>query len=297
MGIAAILLVGMAAALRATVSGADTGSDSSAQAVAAQSALEQLQSELNTATAVSSLAPTSIAITVPDRDDDGQPEAIQYAWSSTPGAPLIRTFNGSSAQWIPDVRSLTITEVLRSPPVVTESTESTLASCDFTLPTTLVEAPVNSASSAAVFFRLAAPGTAQSWTLTRFRVSLRRETLLLAPATVTASLHAADAVGRPSGAAIASRTVTIALGASSVVPDVVEFTFNTPDLSPSAGYCVVLASPNSTAVRATIRTSGGAFNTHLLRSSNAGSTWSAPNDTDELRFQILGTLTTLREVD
>lgn len=297
MAIAAILLVGMAAAIRASISGADTGADTNARALAAQSAIEQLRSELATATTLTTTAPASIAFTVPDRDSDGQPETIAYAWSGTPGAPLTRTFNGSAATCIADVRSLTITEVLRSAPVVTESAESTLASCEFLLPTSLVEAPVNSSSRVAVFFRITPPDGVQSWRLTRFRVSLRRETLVVTPATVTASLHAANAAGLPTGSSIASRTASINLGVSNLVPAFIEFAFNTPGLSPSSGFCIVLSSPNPTAVRATIHTSGGTYNTHLLRSTNAGATWSAPNDSDEIRFQALGTLTTLREVD
>lgn len=297
MGLSAILLLGMAAALRASVSGADTGADANARAVAAQSGLEQIRAELNTATAVTSLTPGLIAFTVPDRDADGQPESIQYAWSGTAGAPLTRSFNGSTTDWIADVRSLSITEVVRSAPVTTEGAETTLASCDFTLPASLVEARIGTSNAAAVFFRITPPEGAQSWRLTRFRVSLRRETLLLTSATVTATLYAADSTGRPTGSAIAARTATVSGLLSSTLPDTVEFTFNAAGLSPSSGYCIALTGSAPAVARATMRSTGGAFNTHLMTSTNAGSTWSAPNDSDELRFQVLGTVTTLREVD
>lgn len=297
MGLAAILLVGMAAALRMSISGADTGADSNTRAVAAQGAIEQLRSELNTSTLITSLTPASIAFTIPDRDADGQPESVEYTWPGTPGSGITRTFNGSSTLWIPDVRTLSVTEVVRSAPVVTESAETSLAACDFVLSSTLVEAPVNSIENAAVFFRIPPSDGAQSWKLTRFRVSLRRETTLTTPASVNAALFVADASGRPSGAAIASRSITINAGVSNLVPAYLEFAFDAAGLSPSTGYCVALSSPNSAAVRATMRTSGGAFNTHLLRSSNAGAAWSTPNDTDEMRFQVFGTLSALREVD
>lgn len=65
--------------------------------LAAGAALETVAAELRYATGISESLPTSVTFTVADRDKDGNPESIRYAWSGTPGAPLTRAYNAGTA--------------------------------------------------------------------------------------------------------------------------------------------------------------------------------------------------------
>jgi prepilin-type N-terminal cleavage/methylation domain-containing protein len=53
-----------------------------------------MAAELQFALAFAERSVTAVEFTVPDRDDDNNPETIRYEWSGTPGDPLKRTFNG-----------------------------------------------------------------------------------------------------------------------------------------------------------------------------------------------------------
>ena len=57
----------------------------------------QISTELAVATTVTERTANSITFTVPDRNGDASPETIRYAWSGVAGAPLTRSYNGSTA--------------------------------------------------------------------------------------------------------------------------------------------------------------------------------------------------------
>src|SRR2546425_414614 len=58
-------------------------------------AIEQLSSDLIAALCIAERSATTLAFTVPDRNGDGSPERIRYAWSGTIGDPLTREYNGT----------------------------------------------------------------------------------------------------------------------------------------------------------------------------------------------------------
>lgn len=57
---------------------------------------QQITAELSVATSVTERTATAVTFTVPDRNGDGQPETIRYAWSGTPGNPVTRAYNGGT---------------------------------------------------------------------------------------------------------------------------------------------------------------------------------------------------------
>lgn len=57
-----------------------------------------LLADLERATGFTERTATSATFTVPDRNGDGRPETLRYAWSGTPGAPLTLQMNGGTIQ-------------------------------------------------------------------------------------------------------------------------------------------------------------------------------------------------------
>lgn len=87
--------------------------------------LNQMMEEIRMAIHVSERADTAITFSVADRDGDGRPEQIRYAWAGTAGDPLTREYNKSSPVTVLyDAKSLklnydteAITETYPGPPV------------------------------------------------------------------------------------------------------------------------------------------------------------------------------------
>jgi Tfp pilus assembly protein PilV len=64
--------------------------------------VQMIMLDVSLATAITEQTATAITMTVPDRDGDGQPETIRYAWSGVAGAPLTRQYNGGTAATLAD---------------------------------------------------------------------------------------------------------------------------------------------------------------------------------------------------
>jgi type II secretory pathway component PulJ len=63
----------------------------------ADRAMQMILMDINLATSMPERTATAITVVVPDRNGNGQPETIRYAWSGTAGAPLTRQINGGTA--------------------------------------------------------------------------------------------------------------------------------------------------------------------------------------------------------
>src|SRR5437764_3386721 len=86
-----------------------------------------MASEQRMALTITERTPVSITFTVADRDHDGQPETIRYAWSGTAGDPLTRQYNAQAPVVIAkdvqkfNINYLTQTAAVATPPVDFES--------------------------------------------------------------------------------------------------------------------------------------------------------------------------------
>lgn len=63
---------------------------------AASDAADRIMAELQYATSVSEMTSQAVTFTVADRNNDGSPETIRYAWSGLAGSPLTRSYNGGT---------------------------------------------------------------------------------------------------------------------------------------------------------------------------------------------------------
>lgn len=89
-----VLAAGLAASLSIATQSLSVGDGDLADARAAHRVLAQLHRDAQSATAFSELTPSSVAMTVPDRDGDSVPEVIRYAWSGVVGDPLTAAYSG-----------------------------------------------------------------------------------------------------------------------------------------------------------------------------------------------------------
>lgn len=93
ISVASILLIGMGSTvLIATQAMPDVDSPQT-DSIATAIKLEQFNTELQTMLELIEHTPTAITFTVPDRNNDANPERIRYAWDATKGAPLTRQLN------------------------------------------------------------------------------------------------------------------------------------------------------------------------------------------------------------
>jgi len=94
--------------------------------------VQQIVSELQTATLIAATTDKSITFMVPDRDNDGNDESVAYFWSGVAGNPLIRIYNGgTSVTVLPIVTEFNLaydTKTVAQPDLLTESVEIELSS-------------------------------------------------------------------------------------------------------------------------------------------------------------------------
>ena len=93
VGAATVLLGGLGSTILITNSGLDAQHSADGQAVDAAIAQRDLMSDLQHALAFSERTPEAVTMIVPDRDGDGAPESIRYAWSGVVGDPLTYEYN------------------------------------------------------------------------------------------------------------------------------------------------------------------------------------------------------------
>lgn len=96
LSIVSILLVGMTSAVVLASRALPSNDTPAAATVDSARALHQLRDDLRAATELLNRTATSITLHLPDRDGDGRPEVITYAWAGTPGDPLTRVEDGNA---------------------------------------------------------------------------------------------------------------------------------------------------------------------------------------------------------
>ncbi|MBX3390030.1 MAG: hypothetical protein KF691_11335 [Phycisphaeraceae bacterium] len=72
-------------------------------------ALDDLTNDVSCSTRITRITANAIGVVVPDRNGDGADELIEYSWSGTAGAPLLRSLNGAAPETVvPSLQSLSI---------------------------------------------------------------------------------------------------------------------------------------------------------------------------------------------
>lgn len=98
MSIMAIVLGGMTSSIIIASYVVDDGKDPATKTADAAEVLTDITAELGWALQFRELTNTAVTFTVPDRDGDGLPETIRYAWSGQAGEALTRDYNGEGEE-------------------------------------------------------------------------------------------------------------------------------------------------------------------------------------------------------
>lgn len=111
---AVVLMGGLSSSIYIASQSLDVATGSLADTRSANTALEAINRDLQSALTISELTATTITMSVPDRDGDSVPETIRYAWSGVTGDPLTQSYNGSTETNIArDVQSFSLAAVTR----------------------------------------------------------------------------------------------------------------------------------------------------------------------------------------
>lgn len=97
LGSAAILTVSLGASLVVASRGLDLSTAQDGQRVDSARLAREVTQDLQQAIRFTEQTATAATFLVPDRDADGDPESIRYAWSGAAGAPLTYSLNGGTS--------------------------------------------------------------------------------------------------------------------------------------------------------------------------------------------------------
>lgn len=291
MGVLSIILLGMGGAITLSVTALDQGKDANAGAVKAAEAADRLLADLSEATKIGSPDADTIEIEVPDRDGDDYPEVIQYSWASGGGAagsPLKRAINGDSPQvMMAKVARLDVGLVPRTTPTTTGA-EQKLSGYDTSLGVTIKAQAVTAASSAAQYVKPVLADNVASWSITRVRVRLARDS------TVTGTMRALLVLNNnwtPTGVGLS--TVIISEASMPATAAWVEIPLTAGPLAPDQGVYIKLEDAAGNGCGTVEFGTGGSampYNTYFTTST--GAVWSSPQDVSDMRFEVYGTVST-----
>jgi prepilin-type N-terminal cleavage/methylation domain-containing protein len=100
LSLSTVLLIGLHSSIHIALRSMPSADGAVQSSLQAQRIMDGLATELEATTYVTELTATSIGFAVADRNGDGFPERIRYAWTGTPGGGLTRQYNGGEVETI-----------------------------------------------------------------------------------------------------------------------------------------------------------------------------------------------------
>ncbi len=291
----AVLMAGIASTIVLTTRAVDDGTNPAARIRAATSALDLFIQDAGCALTISENTITALVFTVPDRDADGQDESIRYEWLGAPGDPLTRQYNGGPVvNILEDVQQLFVsyqfnTEDVEEPGADVEGAETLLVSYNST--SDLSDFVVDSGHWIGQYFLPSLPADAVSWSVTRVQFPAMSNGATNGQ--VNVQLRQATISGLPTRMVLEGILVDeSSLGDSYTPWQEVAFS-SVSGLFPGQRLCLVLEHVSDAhSCRAQYQDRNASPpNTHLVETSNGGSSWTAPSGGSML-FKVYGTITT-----
>ena len=269
--ITGIIASGIFAAVAMTLRGMPTASRGAPATIAAADIVDRLITELETAVYVTERSATAIGMTLPDRNGDGIPERVRYAWTGAAGGPLTRRYNGGSVVTIaPQVDQFNLTPLIKTvteqyPAVATEDAAESL----------LIDVSTGGSNNNDLtattwfgqYFSLTLPSDAYAWRPTRVELMAKKSSLggisLVQTRPPTSAMT-------PSATVLEQQTMS----ETSLGINYGWQSFNLAAVDPLASggaFCVVIR--QQAGVKSATLQSTGDF-PGLLKTSNTGTSWS-----------------------
>ncbi len=290
-GVMSILMLGLGSTIIVASKAVPTRDDPAARASDTAIALQEMAADLTAATGFTAYTSRAVTFTVADRDNDGSPETISYAWSGSPGDPLTRRVNGGRTVVVaPSLNSFSLGYDTHSwtetfDPVDTESSETLLAA--YTTPRSAVSYSITSSSFVGQYLPVSMPVDAVSWRITRARLQMRYRGTQSGVAAVQIRPAAAD--GRPQATVLDQQLVSESALPAGFTWQTISFSKST-SLSPGAAVCLtIVMNVDDTYAGEVLYDTGGGSN--LVATSNGESGW-VLFSARSLVYELYGTVTT-----
>jgi len=294
----AVLMVGIASAVLLASQALDDGGNPATHVHAATTAVDQIVRDAASALSISEQSATVLAFAVPDRDDDEEDELIRYAWSETPGDPLMRQYNdGNSVAILDDVQEFQLgydlaTEGGDGGDPVEGETELLIG---FDAYQDLFDFQVGEQQWVGQYFEPVLPEGAVSWRV--MRVGFRARIDGLGLGAVKIQLREATPEGLPTSNVLEEVTVSEWNFGTSYDPWYEAAFTKVSGLPPGQGLCLVfefVTDPfwEAYCCKVEYHDDGGATppNTYMVETVTKGTLWTSPYG-KSLRFYVYGTVT------
>jgi prepilin-type N-terminal cleavage/methylation domain-containing protein len=291
----ALLMVGLGSAIKIAAQAVPNGTGIASTTLSAREVLDLVTADLTYATAITTDVTTAgaanqLTFNIPDRDGQAPAtETVTYSWSGTAGAPLTRTFNGTTTTIAPSVQEFSLAYDKRSkalPTTYSAGAETLLISSDG-LGLFPPNNNITNTNWVGQYFQPILASNVHSWNVTRVQLYLKSSSstdgqnlIQIRPA----------AGGLPTSSILAQTTLLESSLASSYQLTSIGFS-SAPYVSPATGLCLVVewqANGTSCVVQGW---GSSAANSNLVSTTDGGSTWTAPSG-DSLRYYIYGTVQT-----
>lgn len=293
--IMALLMAGLGAAIKLAAQSVPNGTTTSSATLSAREVLDLITSDLTYATAISTDVTTSgaahqLTFNIPDRDGQApSTETITYSWSGTAGAPLTRTFNGTTTTIASSVQEFTLAYDKRAsalPTSYSAGAETLLISSDgFTLFPT--NNNVTSSTWFGQYFQPILASNVHSWNVTRAQLYLKSSSSTDGQNLV--QIRNASG-GLPGTSTLAQTTLLESSLVGSYKLTSIGFS-SCPYVSPAVGLCLVVQwQANGTSCVAQ-GWGSSALNSNEVSTTNGGTSWQAPSSS-ALKYYIYGTVQT-----
>ncbi len=270
--------------------------------------VEQIASELGTATLVTAKSSKMIEFKVADRNGDSNLETIRYEWSGASGASLTRKYNTDAPIVVTaDVREFELRYGVRAvieniiQTVPTQTPESVLAS--FSGWTGYSATALSKAASLSAwvseYFTITPPSGATSLTFTKAEVRLKGSTLLPSPG-ATVAMHRSKNSGTnvPDTPSIGLPVTVLPTSLTTAFqPIIVNFAGVVVPDPGRTDYCLVVKGTATTSAWVDCYYNSSAPDNGMVEmfTSNSGANWNPPPsdiNKQDIRFTVWGYFTT-----
>jgi hypothetical protein len=291
MGITSFLVLGLASAVRLTVTSLEGSTDANATLQDTGDALNRLNADLRLALQFSERTASAVTFTVPDQNGDGVTETVRYAWAGV-GSPLTRAVNGAPvpASILDNVQTLNFSVLTRTiqPPKQNSGVWQLIAYNG-----TSTSININSTSWVGEYFLPSLPANSVSYNISRLRLFMKVGTLINL-GNVRVSIFNAGGNKLPAGAALGSYTLPLLSLSTSLAPIDIPFaTLN--NLTPGQPLFLQVSTPTNplTPVSIAIKedVSPVPANMTYFTSADQGSSWGLPAKVSSVKYQVYGVVT------
>jgi hypothetical protein len=280
-----VLSVGLSSSLYLATKGL-ASSDVTRSGFESTTGLASLSADLREAKTITQYTSTDITATVSDRTGDGVDDQIQYTWSGSAGAPLLRRINGGPSRVVvPSTRAIDIDSRIETKSTPSGTITSNNVVHSQTSNTSTSDLTVNTTNNFGQYCYPTLPASTTAWRPTTVSLSLSKDQNNTS-GTMSVSLFRASPSGWPTGSIVGTGTLNLASwnNKNYAMRDVSITATGT--LLPTEGVTIVLSFsgvPNGRSIQ--IQTTSGGSASGLMSSTSGSSIWTQ-DYTQEMRHTL-----------